>query len=245
MITQVRFSIIVFFGSLSLSCSPEDDKGQPIPDVDLSAIAFRSDTHINTSKLPQRIFDYLITNYPGLTIKEAQQENNENIEVVLSDDVELIFDVSGNFLGKDDDSGDTFGDEKLQASALNPAIRSFLGTYFPTSAIKLAELENNGNYEITLSNGFQIIFSGTGEFLGLAQDRLGNSDSDDKDIKPSELPEIIRRYIEANYPEQVIMEAEEENNGTYAITLSNGVELKYDSNGKFLGAQDNNGNGED
>jgi len=55
------------------------------------------------------------------------------------------------------------------------------------------------------------------------------------------LPQIILDYLSANYPDKSIIEAEIEEDGTYEITLNNGIEVTFDSNGTFLEAEDGNG----
>lgn len=49
----------------------------------------------------QKIVKYINDNYPNDTITEVEIENQE-IEIELSSDIELIFDLNGNFLGLDD-----------------------------------------------------------------------------------------------------------------------------------------------
>lgn len=56
------------------------------------------------------------------------------------------------------------------------------------------------------------------------------------DIASANLPEAILTYLAANYPAATIREAEWED-GIYEIELSNGLELKFDQNGQFLGSE--------
>jgi len=44
---------------------------------------------------------YINDNYPNDTVTEVEIENQE-IEIELSSDIELIFDLNGNFLRLDD-----------------------------------------------------------------------------------------------------------------------------------------------
>lgn len=57
------------------------------------------DEYINIEDLPQSIKDYVATNYPDTTIKEAEFEDGE-YEVELENDIELCFDAQGNFIGE-------------------------------------------------------------------------------------------------------------------------------------------------
>lgn len=223
------------------SCSSDDDQ---VDNVDLNLTAQLSDVYVNPASLPQSILDYISTNYPDNTITEAEIEDNNNYEVKLNNDVELIFDQQGNFLGIDDDDDDDFGDEDIAPASLPESIRNFVSTYFPGTTITEAEKENNGNFEIELSDDTKLIFDANGNFLGRA-DEDDNDDRDDDDIAVSELPQVIRDYIAENYPDNTIIEAEREDDNSYEVTLNNGVELEFDADGNFVEAEDHNGEDDD
>ncbi|WP_300434318.1 PepSY-like domain-containing protein [Christiangramia sp.] len=214
-------------------------------EADLNAVAFSADASISTSTLPQNILDYITDNYPGLTIIEAEIEDNQNYEITLSDDTELVFDSEGNFLGEDTDEEDDFGDEEVEVSELPQNILDFIAQNYPGVAIEEAELENNGNYEVELENDVELIFDGDGNFLGQAQDENDDDQGEDEDINPANLPQMILDYIGENYPDNTIIEAEVESDGSYEVTLNNGVELEFDADGNFLNAEDNNGEDDD
>lgn len=219
------------------SCSESENTVEP----DLNAVAFSADAHVRTSTLPQSILDYISGNYPDLTIHKAEVEDNGNYEVTLSDDTELIFNAQGSFLGVDDDNEDDFGDEHIQPSDLPQNILDFITANYPDSSIEEAELENNGNYEVKLENGVELIFDGDGNFLGRARDENEDDQGEDhEDINPSDLPQLILDYITENYPDNSIIEAEMDEEG-YEITLNNGVELKFDQQGNFISSEDGNG----
>ena len=242
---KLKLLSLAFAATLTFSsCSSDDDAGDMGTEVDLNLTAQRSDNYINTAALPQAILTYVSTNYPNNTIKEAEIEDNNNYEVELNNGTELIFDQQGNFLGIDDDGDDDFGDENIAPGDLPVNIRNFITTYFPGATIEEAERENNGNFEIELSNDVELIFDADGNFLGRADDD-DNDDKDDDDIEVSELPQVIRDYIATNYPNNTIIEAEREDDNTFEVTLNNGIELKFDSDGTFLEAEDHNGDDDD
>ncbi len=223
------------------SCSNDDDattETQP----DLTARFFNADVYVSVSSLPQPILDYVSSNYPDVTIREAELEDNNNFEIYLSNGLELIFDANGNFLGIDDDETEDFGDEYIPISEIPQNILDFITANFPGVGIDEAEKENNGNYEIELENDIELVFDANGNFLGLAEDE-NDEDEDDQDIDPADLPQNILDYISENYPNNTIIEAEIEDDGEYEVTLNNGVELEFDAEGNFLNAED--GNGED
>lgn len=241
---KAKFLSIAFVALIGLySCSNDDDVDTGT-EVDLSLVAEGSDDHVNSASLPQAILNYITTNYPDNTIHEAEVEDNGQFEVELNNGTELIFDAQGNFLGIDDDGEDDFGDEDIAAANLPEKIRNFISTHFAGASIEEAELENNGNYEIELSNDITVVFDANGEFLGRIDDD-DNDDSDDEDIAVSDLPQVVRDYIANNYPDQTIIEAEREDDDTFEVTLNNGMELKFDADGKFLSADDHNGDDDD
>ncbi|MFD1095554.1 PepSY-like domain-containing protein [Salegentibacter chungangensis] len=232
-------------GFIAISaCSNDDDAGNSSPEVNLNATAFSSDSHVNTSALPQPILDYITTNYPDQVIREAEIEDNNNYEVELSNGLELIFDAEGNFLGVDDDGEDNFGDDHLDASELPQKIKDFLNTYFEGETVEEAEIENNGHIKVELDSDVKLIFDAEGNFLGQAEDENENEDEDDEDIAVEDLPQSVKDYISANYPDNKIIEAEKEDEG-FEVTLNNGTELKFDSEGNFVKAEDHNGDDDD
>ncbi len=241
-ISKYLFPVVAITMCLS-SCSEDNPRNEVI---ELNSIAFFSDSHVKTSTLPQPILTYISTNYPNVYIKEAEIEDNGNYEIELSNGLELVFDADGTFLGIDDDNDNDFGDVHLSPSDLPQNILTFIATHFSQYSITEAEKENNGNYEVELNNGTELIFNSEGVFLGIGEDE--NEDEDEqgeRDIDPSELPQNIKDYINANYPNNTIIEAEIEDDGGYEVTLNNGVELEFDAAGNFIKAEDGNGDDDD
>lgn len=234
--------IVLFVILLLQACSDDDVMREQEPD--LNAVAFSADIHVRTSTLPQNILDYITENYPGLTIVEAEIEDNQNYEIELSNEIELIFNSQGEFLGIDDDENE-FDDEEIDPANLPQNILDFISTHYPGIEIEEAELENNGNYEVELENDIELIFDGDGNFLGQAEDENDDDQGEDEhDINPEDLPQVILDYIAENYPDSTIIEAEKDDD-EYEVTLNNGVELEFDLEGNFLSAEDGNGEEDD
>lgn len=234
---------------LIISCSQDNTPIATTPAAVAKLVA-RSDNAVNAATLPQTILDYISTNYPNQTVLTSEIENNGNYEVTLSNNVELIFNSSGAFLGIDNDSnGNDYGDSNIPPANLPQIILDYVATNHPNKTIVDAELENNGHYEVQLNDGTVLVFDANGALLGTGVDQDNvNDDNDSNDnsnnethIDPATLPSTVLTYISTNYPNETIIQAEVQSNGHYEVTLSNGIELFFDANGNFL----NTGNGDD
>uniref|UniRef100_UPI004048BE1B PepSY-like domain-containing protein n=1 Tax=Mariniflexile sp. TaxID=1979402 RepID=UPI004048BE1B len=240
-----------------LSCTKNDPNATPNGPTNANLTASRADNAINVATLPQAVLDYIATNHTSQTIATSGIEDNGNYEVTLNNGIELIFEANGTFLGIDDDSNDTYGDTDINPAELPQNILDYMLVNYPNHTISEAELENNGNYEIVLNDATALVFDGGGTFLGVdvdQDDHNGNNDNDnetddnDQVVAPSTLPQIILDYISTNYPSEMILQAKIEGGGGYEVTLNNGLEIHFDSNGNFTstgnGDDDGDGNGD-
>jgi uncharacterized membrane protein YkoI len=90
-------------------------------------------------------------------------------------------------------------------------------------------------YEVELNNGVELYFDGDGNYLGM--------DDDGDDVSTTDLPQSIVDYINNNYPDETIVQAEidmENGQMVYEVYLSNGLELYFDENGAFISSDDDN-----
>ncbi len=138
------------------------------------------DEEIDPSELPQNILDFINNNFPGVGIEEAELENNGNYEIELENDVELIFDGDGNFLGQaqdenEDDQGED--EEDIAPSELPQVILDYIAENYPDNTIIEAELDDEG-YEVTLNNGVELEFDLEGNLISVED---GNGDDEDED----------------------------------------------------------------
>lgn len=157
--------------------SNEDDEYQNLSDTSL------------TRAVQEKITNYINTNYTGKTITEVEIEN-QIIEIELSSDVSLRFDLNGNFLSFDnennndsDDSNDSDNDNdnddsdddeneytSLSSSNLSASVQQKIDTYisFNYAGQTIVEVEvENQKIEIELSNDVELIFDLNGNFLKL------------------------------------------------------------------------------
>lgn len=175
------------------------------------------DIPVPISSLPAAIANYISANYPGESIMWAEWDDDE-YEVYLSNGRELYFDRNGYFLYAEQD------DVPVDPSALPQNILDYVAQNYPNATIVSAERDDQ-YYELELSNGFELYFDLNGNFLGV--------DIDDQSVDPANLPQPILDYVQQNYPNQTIVEAEIDDN-MYELELSNEVELYFDLQGNFL-----------
>jgi hypothetical protein len=113
--------------------------------------------------------------------------------------------------------------------------RTFIETHFPgveTSAI-VREKEGLGtDYTVYLANGFDIDFTKSGDW----DDVDGHVLSIPESILAL-LPKSLPEYVTGAFPNLQIVEVNKEHYG-YEIGLSNDMDLKFNSVGRFIGIDD-------
>jgi len=85
---------------LTTEVDDENDNDDDDSDDDENEYSSLSSSVLSEA-VQQKIADYIRENYPNDSVTEVEIEN-QKIEVELSSDVELIFDLNGNFLRLDD-----------------------------------------------------------------------------------------------------------------------------------------------
>jgi hypothetical protein len=126
------------------------------------------------------------------------------------------------FISCDDDD-----DVAIQRSDLPKTAQTFLDTHFPGAEMSWGERDND-SYDVVLSNGFEIDFLLTGEW----DDVDGRSQAIPQTILDL-IPASIIQYVDVNYTGRIIVEINKEGYG-YEIGLKDGLDLKFDTTGKFL-----------
>ncbi|MCJ7467031.1 MAG: PepSY-like domain-containing protein [Maribacter sp.] len=141
-------------------------------------------------------------------------------------------------------------DAKVKVGDLPQPILDYVTTNYPELTITKSEQEDNGHFEVKLSNHTELIFDAAGTFIGIDDDNSEHDDYGDSNIAPADLLPAILAYIETNYAEFSIEEASMENNGHIEVTL-NDVDktvLIFNANGEFMGVgvdeNDQDGDGE-
>lgn len=116
-------------------------------------------------------------------------------------------------------------------------IDTYVSNNYPNDTIEEVYQEDYSNgttkYEVELSNDIELYFDANGNYLGM--------DDDDDNVAVSNLPQVIIDYVNNNHSGENIVKAEfetEDGQDIYEVYLSNGMELYFDSNGNYLGMDD-------
>lgn len=134
------------------------------------------------------------------------------------------------FSCSDDDDDDIFKQETISYDKLPSAAQSFVETYYPDSKITRVEKDFDDGvvlYEITFSDGQEVTFSSTGEWVEVDA-------PDGKSIPEGIIPDAIRSYLDTNYSGYGVNDITKTKNG-YEVELVTGLDLRFDSLGNFVG----------
>lgn len=139
-------------------------------------------------------------------------------------------------------------DAMVPVSDLPQAILDYVSENYPDLTIVKSEVEDNGHFEVKLSDRTELIFDADGVFLGIDDDNGDHDNYGDEYLDIATLLPAILEYIDTNYPDTEIKEASMENNGQIEVTLHDKTVLIFDANGEFMGVgvdeHDQDGDGE-
>ncbi|MCO6148503.1 PepSY-like domain-containing protein [Flavobacterium sp. NRK1] len=123
-------------------------------------------------------------------------------------------------------------DKKISAAELPAAAQNFIKQHFKDQTVTAAKMDKEMfdiDYETVLSNGTEIEFDEKGNWKEI--------DGNHNALPVSVIPTAINNYISSNYKGQGVVQIDKKHAG-YDIELSNGTELEFDTNGKFLRIDD-------
>ena len=133
--------------------------------------------------------------------------------------------LSANFIA-------SAGDKVIPYSQTPSSVKTYISTHFPNYKVLKVETDNDilyKEYEVFLSNGIKIEFDGK-------EKSIKNIGGQTK-LPESIMSKKVRDYVKKNYSDNSIVEYNLENNGI-SVELSNGIELKFSTNGDFLRIDD-------
>ena len=118
-------------------------------------------------------------------------------------------------------------DERVEPNTLPESAQSFIEEHFSATTIKSVVKDYDDltyTYEVILADGTQIEFKKSGEWKGIDNRQSG--------VPSSVLPEKIATYLTSEYADHYVIEVERD--WQYDIELSNGVDLDFSLEGKFI-----------
>lgn len=117
---------------------------------------------------------------------------------------------------------------KSNHTDLPAAALSFIKEHFDGQTITNVKADTDltgTEYDVVLSGGTELEFNEKGEW----KDIDGNNTA----IPATIVPKPIAEYVTQNYAGQEIIQIEKERTG-FDVELTNGTDLEFDANGKFL-----------
>ena len=110
----------------------------------------------------------------------------------------------------------------------------FISQYYPSDKVVSIEREGKNDrtsYDVRLSSGHEVEFDAAGEWTDV--------DAPAQQYVPEGIvPQPIAEYVTTNFPAFGINEISKERNGDYEIELTNGLDLRFDQYGVFIGHLD-------
>lgn len=120
--------------------------------------------------------------------------------------------------------------QPAQAQALPQEITAFINKHFPGATIAGVEPDNEFGgveYDVHLNDGTEVDFDKNNQWEQV--------DCKGKAVPAALIPTNIANYVKTNYQAVAIAKIDKKNYGGYEIELANGMELKFDASGKFVG----------
>ncbi len=119
---------------------------------------------------PATIDDYIAQNFPGAAIEEVELTTEGDYEVELNNDTELLFDAMGNFVEEiieedNDEEAEMEDDEDAIVTDYPTAIDDYVAQNHPDTTIEEVVLTSEGDYEVELSDGTELLFDADGNFI--------------------------------------------------------------------------------
>lgn len=123
-------------------------------------------------------------------------------------------------------------EQQITFQELPQTSQQFISTYFGTKNVSVVLLDNDylkKEYEVLLLNGTKIEFKGDGSWKEIKNKR--------STLPTQFMPSKIVSYVHKSFPNTGIKKIEK-NRFSYEVELINGIDLKFDSKGKFIKIDD-------
>lgn len=188
-VAMLAMATLWSFNSCELIDNEDDNGGTPFSSVfndDLPYTPCEEDLDITADELPDAIFAYLESNYPGFEIDDLDQylENGDQrfgLEIDYQDEeIELLFTAEGNLINAGEDGEEV----TVDVDQLPQAAQDYLDMEFPNAAIEEVSLELDYGYEffeVSLSNQVEVYFTADGTFACSEEDDEDDEGDDDEE----------------------------------------------------------------
>jgi hypothetical protein len=124
-------------------------------------------------------------------------------------------------------------DKLIDLGQLPKQAQNFIKTYSSKLSVAYVKLEDElfskKSYEVKMNDGSEFEFDKNGEWKEIDMKR--------KSIPLSLIPQAIKEYVEKSFPKNNIVKLSR-SSSKYEIELSNGLDLVFNSKGKFIRIDD-------
>jgi len=120
-------------------------------------------------------------------------------------------------------------DRNISFDQLPAAAQQFITQHFSTNSISKVRMDRertHTEYSVVFGNGMKIEFDGDGQWKEIDAKKSAA-------VPMSAVPAKIREYIQAHHSGQNVREIDRDTH-SYEVKLSNGTEMKFDSQFNFL-----------
>ena len=115
-------------------------------------------------------------------------------------------------------------------SRLPQQAQDFIATYFPTEEVSYITIDKemvNTTYEVKFVGGTELSFDKNGEWSEVDCQRAA--------VPEGIIPTAIANYVRQNFSNEIITQIEKDKR-QYEVHLSNGLELYFNRQGEYIGA---------
>lgn len=122
-------------------------------------------------------------------------------------------------------------DKPITIKQLPKTAQDFIQKHFSNLVFANGEQDNDRTVEYTIkfTDGTELEFNQKGEWTDV--------DCNRNKVPDAIIPAQIRNYVSGNYQNSIIVKIQKENFG-YEVELNNGLELKFNKEGKFISVDD-------
>lgn len=191
-------------------------------------------TAIEPTAMPSTAKTFTETYFPKAVYKSTVKLNTPSLngtvyDTSLANGFEIDFDINGNWTEIDG------GNQAVPTALIPEKINAYVAANYPNLFIVQIENEKT-KYDIELSNGVDLVFTPQGDFIRIDHDGDNHSEVV---INSADLPQTAKTLISTHFPNATILLVEKQNipglDGTvYDVALSNGFEIDFDVNGKWI-----------